>query len=82
MAIFSHINQPCPKWANFLRKSGTSGKLAQNGQMLYDNCWAIRLIAALLLTFMSHIGLVPSPQGGFGGLSPPKQCSKPLEIET
>jgi len=23
IAIFSHINQPCPKWANFLRKSGT-----------------------------------------------------------
>jgi len=23
IAIFSHINQPCSKWANFLRKSGT-----------------------------------------------------------
>jgi len=23
IAIFSHINQPCPKWSNFLRKSGT-----------------------------------------------------------
>jgi len=23
--------------------------------MLYDNCWAISLIAALLLTFMSHM---------------------------
>jgi len=30
------------------------GKLAQDGQMLY-NCWAISLIATLLLTFMSHI---------------------------
>jgi len=39
--------------------------------MLYDNCWAIRLIAALLLTFMSHIRPVPSPQGWYGGLSPP-----------
>jgi len=29
-----HFDQPCPKWANFLRKSGTYGKLAQNGQML------------------------------------------------
>jgi len=29
--------------------------LAQYGQMLYDNCWAIRLIAALLLTVTSHI---------------------------
>ena len=45
--------------------------------MLYDNCWAIRLIAALLLTFMSHIRPVASPQGGFGGLSPSKQCTKP-----
>jgi len=45
--------------------------------MLHDNCWAIRLIAALLLTFMSHIRPVPSPQGGFGGLIPPKQCTKP-----
>ena len=45
-------------------------KLAQNGQMLYENSWAIRLIAALLLNFMSHIRPVPSPQGGFGGLSP------------
>jgi len=48
--------------------------------LLYDNCWAIRLIAPLLLTFMSHIRPVPSPQGGFGGLSPPKQCSKPPQI--
>jgi len=40
--------------------------------MLYDNCWAIRLIAALILTFMSHIGLVPWPQRRFGGLSPPQ----------
>jgi len=55
IAIFRHINQPCPNWAIFLRKSGTQGKLAQNGQMLHDNCWAIRLITALLLTFMSHI---------------------------
>jgi len=31
--------------------------------MLYDNCWAIRLIEALLLTFMSHIRPGPSPQG-------------------
>jgi len=23
IAIFSHINQPCPKWAIFLQKSGT-----------------------------------------------------------
>jgi len=45
--------------------------------MLYDNCWAIRLIAALPLTFMSHIPPVPSPQGEFGELSPPKQCTKP-----
>jgi len=30
--------------------------LAQNGQMLYDNCWAIRLIAALLLTFILTYG--------------------------
>jgi len=36
----------------FFTKSGTYGKLAHNGQILYDNCWAIRLIAALLLTFM------------------------------
>jgi len=49
--------------------------------MLYDNCRAIRLIAALLLTFMSHTGLVPSPQGGFGGLSTPKQCSKPPKLK-
>jgi len=38
--------------------------------MLYDNCWAIRLIVALLLTIMSRIRPVPSPQGGFGGLRP------------
>jgi len=30
IAIFSH-GQPCPKWKNFLRKSGTQGKLAHNG---------------------------------------------------
>jgi len=36
---------------------------SQTGQMLYGNCWAIKLIGALLLTFMSHIGLVLSPQG-------------------
>jgi len=81
IAIFNHINQPRRKWANFLRKLGTYCKLAQNGQMLYDNCWAIRLIAALLLTFMSHIQPVPSPQRGFGGLSPPKQCFYPPKIE-
>ena len=45
--------------------------------MLYDNSWAIRLIAALLLTFMSHIRPVPSSQGGYSRLSPRKQCSKP-----
>jgi len=45
--------------------------------MLYDNCWAITLIAALLLTFMSHIRPVPSPQGGFGGLNPLKQYTNP-----
>ena len=39
--------------------------------MLY-NCWAIRVIAALLLTFMSHIRLVPSSQEGFAGLTPPQ----------
>jgi len=53
------MNQP-------LRKSGTWGKLARNGQMLY-NCWEIRLIAALLLTFMSHMRPVPSPQGDLVG---------------
>jgi len=63
IAIFSHINQPCQKWANFLRKSSTKGKLAQNGQLLYDNSWAISLMAALLLTFMSYIRPVPLPQG-------------------
>jgi len=61
------MNQPCPKWTIFLRKSGTSGKLAQNGQMLYENCWAIRLIAALLLTFMSHMPQVSSAQGDMAG---------------
>jgi len=40
--------------------------------MLYDNCWAITLIAALLLTFMSHTRPIPSPQGEFGGLSSPQ----------
>jgi len=30
-------------------------KLAQNGQMLHDNCWTISLIASLLFTFISHI---------------------------
>ena len=49
--------------------------------MFHDNCWAIRLIAALLLTFMSHIRPVPSPPGGFGGLSLPKQCSKPPKLK-
>ena len=71
------INQPCPKWVNFLRKSGTSGNLARNGQRLYDSCWEIRLVAALLLTFMSHIRPVPSPQRGFGGLSPPNHALIP-----
>jgi len=56
-------------------------KLAQNGQMLYENSWAIRLIAALLLNFMSHIRPVPSPQRGFAGLSPPKQCTKPPKLK-
>jgi len=45
--------------------------------MLYDSCWAIRLIAALLLTFMFHIRAARGRRG-FGGLSPPKQCTKPL----
>ena len=49
--------------------------------MLYENFWAIRLMAALLLTFMSHIRPVPSPQGGFGGLSPPKQSTKPPKLK-
>ena len=81
IAVFSHINQPCPKWAKCLRKSGTYRKHAQNGQMLYDNCWAIRLIVALLSTFMSQLLSVPSPQGGFGALSPSKQCTKPPRLK-
>ena len=40
--------------------------------MLYDNCWAIKSIAVLLLTFMSHMRPVPSQQRGLCGLSPPK----------
>ena len=50
--------------------------------MLCDNCWAIRLIAALLLTFMSHIWPVPSPQGEFGGLSPPNNATSPPNWNT
>jgi len=46
--------------------------------MLYGNCWAIRLIAALLLTFMSHIRPVPSPQGGYVGLCPPNWNMKTI----
>jgi len=34
-----------------------------NLPMLCGNYWVIRLIAALLLTFMSHIRPVPPPQG-------------------
>jgi len=51
---------------NFFTKNKHISELAQNGQMLYDNCWAFRLIAALLLTFMSHIRPITSLQGGFG----------------
>jgi len=40
-----------------LRKSGIQGKLAQNGQMLFDNCWAIRLIA----TIDFHVSHTASP---------------------
>jgi len=47
-----------------LQFSATLINLAHNGQMLYRNCWAIRLIAALLLTFVSHIRRVRPPQGG------------------
>jgi len=64
-----------------LQFSATLINLAQNGQMLYDNCWAIRLIAAVLWTFMSHIRPVPFLQGGLAVLSPPKQCSKHPQIE-
>jgi len=64
-----------------LRKSGTKGKLAQNGQMLYDNRWAIRLIVALLLTFMSHIRPAPSQYGGLCGLSPPKNAPSPPKFK-
>jgi len=62
-----------------LQFSPTLINLAQNGQFFFENqahkvnlpkmgkCfatrWAIRLIAALLLTFMSQIRPVPSPQG-------------------
>jgi len=46
-----------------LQFSATLINLAQNGQMLHDNVWAMKLIAALLLTFTSHIRPVPSPQG-------------------
>jgi len=46
--------------------------------MLYDNCWAIRLIAALLLTFMSHMRPVPSPQGDLVGLAPQTMHQSPL----
>jgi len=49
--------------------------------MLYENSWSIRLIAALLLTFMSQIRLVRSLQVGFGGLSPPKQCTKAPKLK-
>jgi len=56
----------------FYENQAHKRKLAQNGQMLYGICWAIRLIAAQLLTLMSHKRPVPSPQGGFGGLSPSK----------
>jgi len=49
--------------------------------MLYDSGWAIRLIAALLLTFMSHIRPVSSPHGGFGGLSPLKKCTKAPKLK-
>jgi len=50
-----------------LQFSATLINLAQNGQMLYDNCRAIRLIAALLLTFMSHIRPVSWTQGDLVG---------------
>jgi len=55
--------------------------LPKMGKYFYDNCCTIRLIAALLLIFMSHIQPVPSPQGGFGGLIPTKQCTKPLKLK-
>jgi len=55
--------------------------LPKMGKCFYDNFWAIRLIAAQLLTFITHTRPVPSPQLGFGGLSPPKQCTKPHQIE-
>jgi len=47
--------------------------------MLYNNCWAIRLIAAvqLQLIFMSDIQPVPSPQKAFGGLRPPIKVPSP-----
>ena len=55
--------------------------LAQNGQMLYDNCCAIRLIVALLFIFMSHIRPFPSPQREFGGLRPPKNEPSPQKLK-
>jgi len=51
--------------------------------MLYNNCWAIRLIAAvqLQLIFMSDIQPVPSPQKAFGGLRPPIKVPSPLKMK-
>jgi len=77
LITFHHINQPFPKWENLLRQSGTWGKLARNGQMLYDKCWAISLIMALLLTFMSHLRPAPSPYGGIWWAKPTQKCTIP-----
>jgi len=48
--------------------------------MLYDKYWAVRLIVALLLTFMSHIRPVPSQQGGWWA-KPPKKCTKSPKLK-
>jgi len=54
--FYFHCNfQPHKSRAIFYENQARKGKLNQDGQMLYDSCWAIRLIAALLLTFTSHI---------------------------
>jgi len=64
IAIFRHINQPCPKWANALRK-------------LLGN----QIDRGIAIDF--HVSHTASPvaTGGFGELSPPKQCNKPPKME-
>jgi len=65
-----------------LQLSATLINLAQNRQILYDNCWAIRLIGALLLTDF-HVSRTASPvaTGGFGMLSPPNNAPSPPKLK-